>query len=85
MTALDATGIHAFEQFSERLHKSGETLLLCGAPDQPSRLISGSDFLKHVGTESVLPHVQAALARSREVQGDFAGVGRELALERKFV
>ncbi len=31
MTALDATGIHALEQFSERLHKTGKTLLLCGA------------------------------------------------------
>jgi SulP family sulfate permease len=81
MTALDATGIHALEQFSHRLHKAGKTLLLCGARDQPSRLISGSDFLKHVGAENVLPHVQAALARAREVQGDFAGVGRELALE----
>jgi SulP family sulfate permease len=81
MTALDATGIHALEQFSDRLHKAGKTLLLCGARDQPSRLISGSDFLKHVGAENVLPHVQAALARARQVQGDFAGVGRELALE----
>ncbi len=81
MTALDATGIHALEQFSERLHKAGKTLLLCGARDQPSRLISGSDFLKRVGAENVLPHVQAALARAKEVQGDFAGVGRELALE----
>jgi SulP family sulfate permease len=81
MTALDATGIHALEQFSDRLRKAGTTLLLCGARDQPSRLISGSDFLKHVGSENVLPHVQAALARAKEVQGDFAGVGRELALE----
>jgi SulP family sulfate permease len=81
MTALDATGIHALEQFSDRLRKAGKTLLLCGARDQPSRLISGSDFLKHVGAENVLPHVQAALARAREVQGDFAGVGRGLALE----
>src|SRR6202044_726911 len=44
MTALDATGIHALEQFSDRLHKTGKTLLLCGARDQPSRLIAGSDF-----------------------------------------
>jgi SulP family sulfate permease len=81
MTALDATGIHALEQFSDRLRKSGKTLLLCGARDQPSRLILGSDFLKHVGPENVLPHVQAALDRVRELQGDFEGVGRELAHE----
>ncbi len=81
MTALDATGMHALEQFSDRLHKAGKTLLLCGARDQPSKLISQSDFRKHVGTENVLPHVQAALARAREVQEDFQGLGRELALE----
>jgi len=80
-TALDATGIHALEQFSDRLHKAGKALLLCGARDQPSQFIARSDFLKHVGAENVLPHVQAALARAREIQGDFAGIGRELARE----
>jgi sulfate permease, SulP family len=81
MTALDATGIHALEKFSERLHQSGKTLLLCGARDQPSQLIAGSDFLKRVGPENILPNVQAALARANEIRGGFGGVGRELALE----
>ncbi len=81
MTALDATGIHALEQFSERLHRTGKTLLLCGARDQPSQLISRSDFLKRVGAENVLPNVQAALARANELQGDLKGIGRELAHE----
>jgi len=81
MTALDATGIHALEQFSERLHKTGKTLLLCGARNQPSQLISRSDFLKRVGPENVLPNIQAALSRVNEIQGDFEGIGRELALE----
>jgi SulP family sulfate permease len=81
MTAPDATGIHALEQFSDRLHNAGKILLLCGARDQPSRLISNSDFLKHIGPENVLPHVQSALARAQELQGDFEGVGRELAAD----
>jgi SulP family sulfate permease len=81
MTALDATGIHALEHFSNRLRKTGKTLLLCGAREQPSRLLSRSDFLEQVGVENVLPHVQAALARAREIQGDFEGIGREMALE----
>jgi SulP family sulfate permease len=80
MTALDATGIHALEQFSDRLRGAGKTLLLCGARDQPSQLILQSGFLEHVGAENVLPHVQAALSRAREVQGDFVGIGHELAL-----
>ena len=81
MTALDATGIHALEQFSDRLHKVGKALLLCGARDQPSQLLSRSDFLKRVGPENVLPNVQDALNRAREIQGDFSGIGHELALE----
>jgi sulfate permease, SulP family len=60
MTALDATGIHALEKLSDRLHKTGKTLLLCGARNQPSLLISRSDFLQHLGAENVLPHDQAA-------------------------
>ncbi len=79
MTALDATGLHALEQFSERLRRTGRILLLCGARDQPSRLISQSEFVDHVGAENVLPHVRAALDRAVEIQQDFAGLGRELA------
>ena len=81
MTAIDATGLHALEQFSDRLRKTGKMLLLCGARDQPSKLISQSDFMDHVGAENVLPHVQAALARAGAIQQDFAGLGRELARE----
>jgi sulfate permease, SulP family len=81
MTALDATGIHALEQFSDRLHRLGKALLLCGARDQPARLMARSHFLEHLGAENVLPHVQAALTRAREIQGDFEGVGREMAHE----
>jgi SulP family sulfate permease len=81
MTAIDATGIHALEQFSDRLHKAGKTLLLCGAMEQPSRLIARSTLIQHLGAQNVLPHVQAALERARDLQGDFEGVGRELALE----
>lgn len=79
MTTLDATGLHALEQFSERLHKTGRSLLLCWAREQPSRLLSRSDFLKEIGPENVLPHVGAALARAAEIQQGFAGIGRDLA------
>ncbi len=81
MTALDATGIHAMEQFLGRLQRTGRTLLLCGARDQPRNIIAHSDFLKHVTPENVLPNVQAALTRVRELQGNFDGVAPDLALE----
>ncbi len=48
MTAIDATGLHALEKLSERLRKSGKTLLLCGARDQPLKMLSSGDFLDHL-------------------------------------
>ncbi|HZU08862.1 MAG TPA: sulfate permease [Pseudacidobacterium sp.] len=81
MTALDATGLHALETFAERLHKSGRTLLLCGAREQPAELLAGSELVRLLGRENILPHVQAALARAREITGAFHGVGPEIAAE----
>ncbi len=81
MTALDATGVHALEQFSDQLRKAGKTLLLCGAREQPARLLGRSDFLRHIGAENLLPNVQVALDRARQLQGNFSGVGPEMALQ----
>ena len=67
MTAIDATGIHAIETFAKRLHESGRALLLCGAMQQPSKLLSGPRFLDCVGRENIMPNVQAALDRAKEV------------------
>jgi SulP family sulfate permease len=69
MTAVDATGIHAIETFAKRLHESDRTLLLCGAMQQPSKLLQGSRFLDCVGRENIMPNIQAALDRAREVHG----------------
>ena len=79
MTAIDATGLHALELFAKRLRQSGRTLLLCGARDQPAQLLRQADFISHVGAENVLPHVEAALLRAREINAAFGGVGQEMA------
>ncbi len=79
MTALDATGVHALEKFAERLRRSGKVLLLCGARDQPAQLLSQAKFSEHIGAENILPHVQSALVRAREITGEFDGVAVELA------
>jgi SulP family sulfate permease len=67
MTAIDATGIHAIETFAKRLHASGRALILCGAMEQPSKLLSGQRFVERIGRENIMPNVQAALDRAREV------------------
>lgn len=68
MTAIDATGLHALEQLSDRLKKSGRTLLMCGARLQPAQLLEQAEFVEHVGKENILPHVEAALRRAEEIQ-----------------
>lgn len=79
MTAIDATGLHALETFAERLRKSGRTLLLCGAREQPEQFLQQADFMRHVGSENILPHVEAALRRAQEINAGFGGVGQEMA------
>lgn len=79
MTALDATGLHALEVFAERMRKTGRTLLLCGARDQPAELLSQADVVEEVGRENILPNVDAALRRAREISSSFSGVGLEIA------
>ncbi len=81
MTAIDATGLHALELFCDRLKKSDRTLLLCGARDQPAKLLRQSEFVDHIGEHNILPHVEAALARASEIAKDFGGIGLEIAQE----
>jgi SulP family sulfate permease len=69
MTALDATGLRAIQDFADALHASGRTLLLCGALPQPSALMDKAEFHRHVGKANILPSVAAALARAREIHG----------------
>jgi SulP family sulfate permease len=66
MTAIDSTGIHAIESFAKRLRASGRTLILCGAMQQPSKLLRQPRFLDHVGRENMMPNIQAALDRAQE-------------------
>ncbi|MGA2673733.1 MAG: SulP family inorganic anion transporter [Terracidiphilus sp.] len=67
MTAIDATGIHAIESFAKRLQLSGRTMVLCGAMQQPSKLLHGTRFLDRVGRENIMPNIQTALDRAKEV------------------
>jgi SulP family sulfate permease len=73
MTAIDATGLRAIQDFADALHASGRTLLLCGALPQPARLMAQADFHRHVGAENILPSVEAALARAASLRAGSGG------------
>jgi SulP family sulfate permease len=77
MTALDATGLFAIEEVAKQLHASKRTLILCGAREQPSKLMHQAEFEEVVGKENICDNVQQALKRAEEV---YEGLGASRAL-----
>jgi SulP family sulfate permease len=67
MTALDATGLFALEEVAKQLHATKRTLILCGAREQPSRLIQQVEFANLIGPANICENVQEALRRAEEV------------------
>ena len=67
MTALDATGLFAIEELARELHKSKRTLILCGAREQPAKLIHQAEFEDVIGPENICENVSEALNRAEEV------------------
>jgi SulP family sulfate permease len=67
--AMDATGLNALEDLYERLHRKGKHMVLSGAHTQPLLVMEKAGFLDRIGRDNVCPHVEAALARARELLG----------------
>jgi SulP family sulfate permease len=64
MTAIDATGLQAFEDLAEKCRVGKRTLILCGAPPQPAKLMHQAEFEKHVGRANICADLHAALERA---------------------
>ncbi len=67
MTAMDATGLFALEGIARELHATKRTLILCGAREQPAKLIRQAEFEEVIGRENICDNVQAALRRAEDV------------------
>jgi sulfate permease, SulP family len=65
MTAIDATGLQALENLADAVHESGRGLILCGAREQPARLMHQAEFEEHVGAGNICPSFLAALERAK--------------------
>ncbi len=75
MTAIDATGIAALEEVAGKLQASGRTLILCGAREQPRRVMRQAGFERRVGRENICGNIQEALERARNVHQAALGAG----------
>jgi SulP family sulfate permease len=67
MTALDATGLRALEDITKQLRDTGRSAIFCGAREQPRAVMEQAGFIDAIGPENVCEHVEAALARAKQV------------------
>ncbi|MEI7807236.1 MAG: SulP family inorganic anion transporter [Verrucomicrobiota bacterium] len=63
--ALDATGLDALEDLSEKLQRDRKQLILCGPHSQPLFALVRAGFMVRIGEENVCGDMDAALARAR--------------------
>ncbi len=68
MTAIDSTGLQALQRLADEVHRSRRSLILCGAREQPARLMQQAEFEQHVGRENICPNVTEALKRASEIR-----------------
>jgi len=77
MTAIDGSGLGALEDLADTLHASQRTLILCGAREQPAKLMEQAEFDEHVGHQNICPDLDRALARAEAIaHGQVAGPQR---------
>jgi SulP family sulfate permease len=67
MTAIDATGLQALENLADAVHDSGRGFILCGAREQPARLMRQAEFEQHVGPGNICPSIADALERAKKL------------------
>jgi SulP family sulfate permease len=77
MTALDATGLQAFEELADGIHQTGRDLIFCGVRGQPATLMQRAEFHKHVGDANICANVEAALERASVLHRRRTGIGQE--------
>ena len=69
--ALDASGLHALEDFLAYCQRRDVTLLLCGVQKQPSKAIRrDSSFYSELHAENVCENIDAALERIRQLEAE---------------
>jgi SulP family sulfate permease len=80
MTAIDATGLQALEQFADMVHSSGRGLILCGAPERPRQMMRRADFEDHVGRRNICENIAEALERAKELFDASVAVGEPTSI-----
>ncbi len=65
--AIDASGIHAFNDVIGNLEKKGVRLVVSHANEQPLQVFRKSGIYKKIGAENFCPNIETALERAEEL------------------
>jgi sulfate permease, SulP family len=68
--AIDATGLHALEQFARKCQAGGSTLIISEVRSQPRRAIVRSRLFQTVGRHNFAHDIEAALEKARAIVGE---------------
>jgi SulP family sulfate permease len=69
VTAIDATGMHALDEFHDKCRKQHTQLLLSGVHAQPMLAMAKYELLDKFGEENLFGNIDDALNRAREIVG----------------
>lgn len=64
---IDATGMHALEEFHIKCHRQGTILLLGGVHAHPLFMMARSGLLERIGEQNMFETLDDALVRAREI------------------
>jgi SulP family sulfate permease len=67
--AIDATGMHALDEFHDKCRKQHTTLLLSGVHSQPVMALTKYGLTDKIGEENLFGNIDDALDRAREIVG----------------
>ena len=86
--AMDATGMHALEEFYQKCRRQGTILLLTGVHAQPLDVLIQHNLYEAIGSDNLSGNIDDALNRARQLLGlptleRPSGAVAEVARERK--
>ena len=67
--AIDATGMHALDEFYLKCKRQGTTLLLSGVHAQPMYALAKYELIEKIGEENLSGNIDDALDRARVLVG----------------
>jgi SulP family sulfate permease len=67
--AIDATGMHALDEFHQKCKRQGTRLLLAGVHAQPMFAMTQYGLIDKIGEDNMFENIDDSLAKAREILG----------------